>query len=117
MNAMNPHLQDLLDEVRQTQRETLRQANLLAKVRAGVEAASVGRPFISRGRGFLILATAGGAAALAFTLLRPAPLSVAIGDPSHPAKVGAGAVIEAPATAQLPLRFGDGTALALAPQA
>src|SRR5215471_13131089 len=110
MNAMNPLMEDLLTEVKQTQREALRQANLLAKVRSGVQAAQVRRPFVRRGRGLFLLAAAGGMAALAFFLLRPAPLSVAVGDPPHPAAVGA--VIEAPATAQIPLHFGDGTALA-----
>jgi len=104
----------LIDEVRQTQREALRQANLLPKVRAGVMAAELRRGRRLTRTLWLGTALAGGAAA-AFLLTRPAPLTVAVGD-AH-VKSGPGAVVEAPATASVPVQFSDGTELALAPRA
>jgi hypothetical protein len=104
----------LIDEVRQTQRDALRQANLLPKVRAGVESAEL-RRWPALGRWVWASTALAGAATASVLLLRPAPLSVAVGD----ARVhsGAGALIEAPAAAPLPVHFGDGTAVALAPRA
>jgi hypothetical protein len=112
---MNAPLEELLEEVKQTQREALRQANLLAKVRAGVAEAQIRRPHAWTSRTLIGLATAGGVAVLAFVLLRPAPLSLAVGNPAR--TVHAGAIIEAPAVAPVPMQFGDGTTLALAPRA
>jgi TolA-binding protein len=109
----------LLDEVKQTQREALRQANLLPRVRAGVEGAPLRRRRLFGRRGLSLWLTSGlvlaGAATALVLALRPAPLAMTVGDLGTPS--GVGAVLDAPAASPLPLHFSDGTALALEPGA
>src|SRR4051794_4769631 len=115
MKDIDMNMNVLMDEVRQAQREALRHANLLPKVKERVQAAAIRRPFRLRFPAIWMTATVAGVAAAAFIWTRPAPLSLAVGDAQRPA--AAGAIVDAPAAAPVPVRFSDGTAVTLAPRA
>jgi hypothetical protein len=109
-------LRDLLAEVAATQREQLRHAGVLAEVRARVAAPPAPPP--RRARAWLAapaLAACAGAAALVLWTTRPAPLSFS--SPATGFVSAPGRVLEADASAAVPVDFSDGSRVALEPGA